>query len=221
MQDSNYAKVANFFKHNSCFVISQGWTVNVFLVPLYTEGYQAENIQSSSLKPSSFCLRQNPTVDLTLNGVKEHMQRREKEHDRWTIECIAGLWKTVMEEATRGDPKIHTPSMVLVQPIERVRFQGRGQETSRPYVVSVSMHVFVCVHAPFSEHIYMFGAKLTDQSQVALRSHLLSLVIWACRPWPHLFLTAADRSSITRQKHPDTHTHNNGCTKLYLTLCKY
>ena len=50
-----------------------------------------------------------------------------------------------MEEATRGDPKIHTPSMVLVQPIERVRFQGRGQETGRPYVASVFMHVSVCV----------------------------------------------------------------------------
>lgn len=146
----------------------------------------------------------NPTVDSTPDGVKEHMQRRKKENDGWTTECIAGLWKTV--EATKGDPKIHTPSMVLVQAIERVRFQGRGQETSRPYVVSVSMHVSVCAHAPFSEHIHVFGAKLTDQSQVALRSHLLSLVIWACRPWPHLFLTAADRSSITGQKHPGMHT---------------
>lgn len=111
-----------------------------------------------------------------------------------------------MEEALRGDPRIHTPSMVLVQPIERVQVQGRGQDTIRPYVVSVAMHVSVRVHAPISEHIYVFGAKLTDQSQVALHSHLLPLVIWACRPWPHLFLTAADRSSITGQKHPDTNT---------------
>lgn len=87
-----------------------------------------------------------------------------------------------MEEAARGDPKIHTPSTVLVQPIERVRFQGRGQESSGPHVLYVSLHVSVCVHAPFTEHIYVFGAKLTDQSQVALRSHLLSLVMWACRP---------------------------------------
>lgn len=186
-------------------------------MPLLTGGYQAGNIQSSSSKPSSSCLRQNPTADLTLNGVKEQMQRREKEHDRWTIECMAGLWKTVMEEATRGDPKIHTPSTVLVQPIERVRFQGRGQESSGPHVLSVSLHVSVCVHAPVTEHIYAFGAKLTDQSQVALRSHLLSLVMWACRPWPHLFLTAADRSSVTAQKH----TGNNVSSKLYLTLCKY
>lgn len=140
------------------------------------------------------------------------MKRREKELDRWTIECTAVLWKTVWEEATEGDPKIHTPSMVWAQPIERVRFQGRGQETGRPYVKSVSMDVCVRVHAPFSEHIYVFGAKVTDQSQVALRSHLLSLVIWAYRAWPHLFLTAAARTETSWQ------TNNNGCTKLYFTL---
>lgn len=56
-----------------------------------------------------------------------------------------------MEEAIRGDPKIHTPSMVLMQPIERVWFQGRGQESSRTYGLSVSMDV--CVHALFSKHI--------------------------------------------------------------------
>ena len=77
----------------------------------------AKKVQASSLKPSSCCLWQSQTVDLTLNGVSEHMQRREKELDRWMYESTAGLWKIVMEEATKGDPKIHTPSMVSVQPI--------------------------------------------------------------------------------------------------------
>lgn len=87
-------------------------------------------------------------------------------------------WKRLPGEI----PKFTAHPWCGATPCERVRFQGRGQDTSRPYVLSVSMHVSVCVHAPFSEHIYVFGAKLTDQSQVALRSHLLSLVIWACRP---------------------------------------
>lgn len=82
-----------------------------------------------------------------------------------------------MEEATRGDPKIHTPSTVLVQPIERVRFQGRGQESSGPHVLSVSLHVSVCVHAPFTEHIYVWcktdGSKSGGASfPPALISHV-------------------------------------------------
>lgn len=161
---------------------------------------------SGSLKPSSCCLRQSQTVDLTLNGVREHMKRREKEHDRWTIECTAGLWKEVWEEASRGHPKIHTPSTVLVRAIERVRFQGRGQETSGPCVESVP--VCVCMHR--SVRTFLFGAEVTDQSQVALRSHLLSLVIWPCGPWP------SPVSDCCRQDR-NIRTHKHGCAKLYFT----
>lgn len=47
--------------------------------------YQLGKAKGSSLKPSGCCQRQSQTVDLTLNGVSEHTERREKEHDRWTF----------------------------------------------------------------------------------------------------------------------------------------
>lgn len=144
----------SFPQNIGCRGSAQGRTVNVSSVSLF--------YSSGSLKPSSCCLRQSQTVDLTLNGVREHMKRREKEHDRWTIECTAGLWKEVWEEATRGHPKIHTPSTVLVQAIERLRFQGRGQGTSRPYVESVP--VCVCMHRSVSTFM-----RLVQKWQIKVR----------------------------------------------------
>lgn len=119
----------------------QACTINVFLVPLcLLQLYQPERGSGSSLKPSSCCLRQSQTVDLTLYGVSEHMQRRGIEHDRWKYESTAGLWKIVMEEATKGDPtSLHTPSTVSVQPIYRVRFQWQGKES-----VCIRIHLCLC-----------------------------------------------------------------------------
>lgn len=66
--------------------------MNVFLVAFgLHQLHPPEKVQASSLKPSSCCLRQSQTVDLTLNGVSEHMQRRENELDRWTYKSTAGL----------------------------------------------------------------------------------------------------------------------------------
>lgn len=96
----------------------------IFSTILSTVDLSARKGSGSSLKPSSFCLKPSQTVDLTLYGVSEHMQRRGKEHDRWTYESTAVLWKIVMEEATKGDPtSVHTPSTVSVQPIQRLSFQ--------------------------------------------------------------------------------------------------
>lgn len=164
----------------SC-VFSQRCTINEFLEPfclLYV--YQPEKVQASSLKPSSCCLRQSQTVDFTLNGVSEHMQGREKEHDRWTYESTAGLWQIVMKEATEGDPKIHTPSPVSVQPNQRLRFQRKGNESKCFYVYAC---LGMCMHYSTSAvHAYVLGVKWSDQNQVALHSHLLSLVFGSADP---------------------------------------
>lgn len=136
-------KLANFLQILAAvFVSSQGWRVNVFLAPLQT--YQAENVQSSSLKPSSCCLRQSQIVDLTLSGVREHMKSREKELDRWTIECTAVLWKTVWRI-----PKF-TPHLWC----ERNLLKGYGfrAEARRPadHMWKVFLWMLVCMHPSVS-----------------------------------------------------------------------
>lgn len=174
-------------------VFSPGCTVNVFLVPfclLYV--YQPEKVQGSSLNPSSCCLRQSQTVDLTLNRVSEHMQRREKEHDRWTYESTAGFWKIVMEETTRGYPKIHTPSMVSVKPNQRLWFQ-RGQESmcSKCFYAYACLHM--CMHYSVSACVCMCWSKMVRSKSggasfpPALISHLGIQAPSTVRS--HLFLT--------------------------------
>lgn len=105
-------------------VFQKAYKKCIFSTILSTEDLSARKSSGSSLKPSSCCLRQSQTVDLTLYGVSEHMQRRGKEHDRWTYASTAGLWKIVMEQPTKGDStSVHTPSLVSVQPIQRLGFR--------------------------------------------------------------------------------------------------
>lgn len=72
-----------------------------------------------------------------------------------------------------GDPRIHTPSTVSVQPIQRLRFQrgGKGSMCGKCFYAYACLRMCVCV-----------CVKRSDQSQVALHSHLLSLVFGCTGP---------------------------------------
>lgn len=144
-----------------------------------------EKVQGARLKPSSCCLRQSQTVDLTLNGVREHMQRRgKKEHDRWTYESTAGLWKIVTEEATRG----RSQNSHSIYGVSATHWKATVSEERQgaACVARVSVRTHACVRARTIEWVRVWvcvGLKWSDQRQVALRSHLLSLVIWVYGPW--------------------------------------
>lgn len=135
----------------------------------------------------------------------------EKEHDRWTYESTAGLWKIVIEEATRGDPKIHTPSMVSVQPIGRLRFQRRGRGTMCGGCFYVDARLRMRVHYSVSASMSMCWSKVVRSKSggASLPPALIShLGIWAVSSvGSHLFLTAADRSLILGRWHTHTHAH--------------
>lgn len=117
----------------------------------------ARKSSGSSLKPSSCCLRQSQTVDLTLYGVSEHMQRRGIEHDRWTYESTAGLWKIVTKEATRGDPtSVHTPSTVSVHPHSKAMVLDRREHVRLFLCICTLVHVYALTNECNCMHISVF-----------------------------------------------------------------
>ena len=117
-------------------------------------------------------------------------------HDRWTYESTAGLWKIVMEEATRGRPPKFTPHLWRwCDPFKGYGFRGGwGQKSMCGKCFWEDAWLHVCMHTHVCVCVMVRSKSGGASFPPALISHSGTQAL--CTVRSHLFLPAADRSLI-------------------------